>query len=148
MVMKVTKDFISNFNKWSLECKNTLYSDTLSIINFQGDYIQFDKKGNKIYIKKKNRGKFTDYCGGKVTSACIARGKNSPNPTIRKRATFAANARKWKHKKGGVIKYTEDGRRVPDKCPKCGADIIVQLHGEPVYICKNKHYFGTVKFEK
>ena len=52
------------------------------------------KKGNKIHIKKANRGKFTDYCGGKVTSECIARGKASPNPTIRKRATFAANARK------------------------------------------------------
>ena len=55
------------------------------------------KKGGKIHIKKENRGKFTDYCGGKVTSECIARGKASPNPAIRKRATFAANARKWKH---------------------------------------------------
>lgn len=51
----------------------------------------------KIHIKKENKGKFTDYCGGKVTSECISKGKNSPNPTIRKRATFAANARKWNH---------------------------------------------------
>lgn len=98
MVMRITKNFISNFNKWGQECKNNLYSDTISIINFQGDYIQFDKKGNKIYIKKKNRGKFTDYCGGKVTSSCIAKGKNSPNPTIRKRATFAQNSRRWNKK--------------------------------------------------
>ena len=56
-----------------------------------------------IHIKKANRGKFTDYCGGKVTSACIAKGKASSNPTIRKRATFAANARKWKHQNGGKI---------------------------------------------
>lgn len=61
------------------------------------------KKGNKIHIKKKNRGKFTEYCGGTVTSECIARGKNSPNPAIRKRATFAANARKWKHLNGGIL---------------------------------------------
>lgn len=56
-----------------------------------------------IHIKKENRGKFTDYCGGKVTSACIARGKASSNPAIRKRATFAANSRKWarKHDSGG-----------------------------------------------
>ena len=33
------------------------------------------KEGSKIHIKKKNRGKFTDYCGGTVTSECIARGK-------------------------------------------------------------------------
>ena len=61
------------------------------------------KKGSGIHIKKENKGKFTSYCGGKVTSACIARGKASPNPAIRKRATFAANARKWKHENGGVI---------------------------------------------
>lgn len=61
------------------------------------------KKGGGIHIKKANRGKFTDYCGGKVTSECIARGKRSSNPAVRKRATFAANARKWKHQKGGVI---------------------------------------------
>ena len=29
------------------------------------------KNGSGIHIKKKNRGKFTEYCGGKVTSKCI-----------------------------------------------------------------------------
>lgn len=52
------------------------------------------KKGNKIHIKSSHKGLFTKYCNGKVTSECIARGKSSPNPAIRKRATFAANARK------------------------------------------------------
>lgn len=51
--------------------------------------------GGGIHIKKKNRGKFTDYCGGKVTEAYIRKGKNSSNPTTRKRATFAQNARNW-----------------------------------------------------
>lgn len=59
--------------------------------------------GGGIHIKKKNRGKFTEYCGGKVTSECIARGKRSSNPAIRKRATFAQNARGWKHDGGGFI---------------------------------------------
>lgn len=67
------------------------------------DAIEAFKKGNKIHIKKENRGKFTDYCGGKVTSECIQRGKNSLDPKIRKRATFAANARKWKHQSGGIL---------------------------------------------
>lgn len=53
------------------------------------------KDGGGIHIKKKNRGKFTEYCGGEVTEACIRRGKNSSNPTTRKRATFAQNARNW-----------------------------------------------------
>lgn len=61
-------------------------------------YIQKLKKGSKIHIKKENRGKFTDYCGGKVTNECIQRGKNSSNPTIRKRATFAQSSRKWNKK--------------------------------------------------
>lgn len=52
-------------------------------------------EGGGIHINKKNRGKFTDYCGGKVTEACIRKGKNSSNPTTRKRATFAQNARNW-----------------------------------------------------
>lgn len=56
-----------------------------------------------ILIKKENKGKFTKYCGGKVTEACIEKGKDSPDPKIRKRATFAANARTWKHKCGGIM---------------------------------------------
>ena len=67
------------------------------------------KKGNKIHIKKANRGKFTDYCGGEVTNECIQRGKHSSNPAVRKRATFAANARKWKHKEGGQIQRLQLG---------------------------------------
>ena len=69
----------------------------------ESNIIERFKKGNKIHIKKENRGKFTDYCGGKVTSECIQRGKNSPDPKIRKRATFAANSRKWKHQSGGIL---------------------------------------------
>lgn len=63
----------------------------------------FAKSG--IHIKKSNRGKFTDYCGGKVTNECIQRGKRSSNPAIRKRATFAANSRTWskKHMFGGIL---------------------------------------------
>lgn len=63
----------------------------------------FLKKGNKIKIKEKNKGSFTKYCGGNVTSECIRKGKNSPNPKIRKKAIFADNSRKWKHAFGGVI---------------------------------------------
>ena len=71
------------------------------------------KKGHKIHIKSSHKGLFTKYCNGKVTSECIARGKSSPNPAIRKRATFAANARKWKHADGGVIDGTENKKYEP-----------------------------------
>lgn len=59
--------------------------------------------GGTIHIKPENKGKFTEYCGGKVTSECITKGKRSSNPTVRKRAIFAANARKWKHAFGGNL---------------------------------------------
>jgi hypothetical protein len=37
----------------------------------QGGILDFLKNGSGIHIKKKNRGKFTSYCGGKVTDKCI-----------------------------------------------------------------------------
>ena len=67
--------------------------------------LEFLKNGSGIHIKEKNRGKFTSYCGGKVTNECIQRGKNSSNPAIRKRATFADNARHFKHRSGGKIDF-------------------------------------------
>ena len=85
-------DKLMNFTYTQIEIDSIDYPDLLD------NEINEFKSGGKIHIKKKNRGKFTEYCGGKVTSECIARGKASSNPTIRKRATFAANARRW-HKK-------------------------------------------------
>lgn len=76
-----------------------------NFINLNVDnLVQYFKNGHKIHIKKQNRGKFTEYCGGKVTDECIQRGKNSTDPAVRKRATFAANARKWSKKDGGEFK--------------------------------------------
>ena len=77
--------------------------------------IGFYKKGSGIHIKKKNRGKFTEYCGGKVTQKCIAKAKRSRNPTLVKRATFAENSRKWskKHLIGGVILKAKNGFKNP-----------------------------------
>lgn len=64
-------------------------------------------EGGGIHIKEKNKGKFTDYCGGKVTSECIQRGLHSSNPTTRKRANFAQNVRKFKHAYGGFLEGME-----------------------------------------
>ena len=68
--------------------------------------VPYLKKGSGIHIKKKNRGKFTEYCGGKVTDECIQKAKKSKNPKLRKRATFAQNSRHWsKKQQGGQINY-------------------------------------------
>lgn len=96
------------YNQSEIEKFTKIINDNKSVIDKLSnvervDAIEAFKKGNKIHIKKENRGKFTDYCGGKVTSECIQRGKNSSDPKIRKRATFAANVRKWKHQSGGIL---------------------------------------------
>lgn len=82
---------------------NALNKDRMTSLPNSFQALNTFAKGGKIHIKKANRGKFTKYCGGKVTSECIARGKRSSNPAVRKRATFAANARKWKHAFGGDL---------------------------------------------
>lgn len=93
--MELSEKFLENFVKWSEECFQEVYPDRPFLFKRGGLLINVDKKGSKIHIKKANRGKFTDYCGGKVTSECITRGKKSSDPKIRKRATFAQNSRKW-----------------------------------------------------
>lgn len=41
----------------------------------------------------------------------------------------------------------DKGEVVPDKCDKCGGEVVVQIHGEPVYVCKKcGKYFGTMPF--
>lgn len=85
--------------------------------------LQFLKYGG-IHIKKKNKGKFTDYCNGKVTQECINRGKHSSNPITRKRATFADNARHW-------VKKGQNGLTIQQ------GDLIRYSYGYPVYWSNN-----------
>ena len=92
--MKLNQNQISSFIK-TIQDNREIISEICT--PYTQNTVDIFKKGNKIKIKKENRGKFTEYCNGKVTSECIQRGKNSPDPKIRKRATFAANARKWYH---------------------------------------------------
>ena len=51
-------------------------------------------------------------------------------------------------KKKKVIK-NDEGDVVPEKCDKCGGKVVLQIHGEPVYVCKDcGKYFGTMPFPK
>lgn len=103
-------DFLNRYNSGSLALHPmTYYPDMEKIAAFKGyvPKIKSDKlvseakpikKGKSgIKIKKKNRGKFTQYCNGNVTQECINKAKRSGNKTLIKRAVFAENARKWKH---------------------------------------------------
>jgi len=59
------------------------------------------RKPLNIKIKKKNQGALHRTLGvsksKNLTTTQIAKAKRSKNPLTRKRATFAANARKWRH---------------------------------------------------
>ena len=98
--MKYTQNQLTKFSQFFKD--NSQLNLPLKLENYL-DPIELYKKGHKIRIKKENRGKFTEYCGGNVTDACIQKGKNSPDPKIRKRDTFADNARHFKHRFGGQI---------------------------------------------
>ena len=98
--MKLSQNQISSFIK-TIQDNREIISEIYT--PYTQTTVDIFKKGNKIKIKKENRGKFTEYCNGKVTSECIQRGKNSPDPKIRRRATFADNVRHFKHKFGGQI---------------------------------------------
>ena len=54
-----------------------------------------------IAIKKKNQGLLHKNLGvakgGKIPVSKLKSAKNSKSPAVRKRATFALNARKWNH---------------------------------------------------
>ena len=55
------------------------------------------KERPKIEIKKSHEGRFTKYCGGKVTNECIEEGLASHSTKINKMAQFALNSRKFNH---------------------------------------------------
>ena len=61
------------------------------------------------------------------------------NPFIEKYQTLSESKKK-------VVK-NDKGEVVPDTCDKCDGEVVVQIHGEPVYVCKDcGKYFGTVPF--
>ena len=93
------KEFLESY--WNYKQKGILNKEK------SGGILNLFKKGGGIHIKEKNKGKFTSYCGGKVTDECIRKAKASGNPTLVKRATFAQNARHFKHKEGGTVKAQE-----------------------------------------
>jgi len=61
------------------------------------------KKKLKIKIKPSKRGSFTAWCKRQgfsgPNSSCVAKGLRSKNPSIRRKANFSRNAKKWSKKR-------------------------------------------------
>ena len=73
-----------------------------SLPNSFGSELNTFADGGKIYIKPENRGKFTALKERTGKSATWF--KEHGTPAQKKMATFALNARKWKHADGGPLK--------------------------------------------
>lgn len=97
--MQENKNFYKAISAKLMDIINNMSSEDVQYLKCGGKTKRLLKKGGKpkIHIKESQKGSFTSYCGGKVTNECIQRGKNSPDPKIRKKATFAANVRKFNH---------------------------------------------------
>lgn len=72
------------------------------INKFDIDYVDKLKKGYKIKIKKKNRGKFTESAkragmGVQEYARHILANKDKYSSTLVKRANFARNSKSWNH---------------------------------------------------
>jgi hypothetical protein len=69
------KNNAKKISRRALEWRKNKDDDTIYEFEYkQGgkmNILEFLKNGSGIHIKKKNRGKFTSYCGGKVTDECI-----------------------------------------------------------------------------
>ena len=80
--------------------------------NFELFSIPVLANGSGIHIKKENRGKFTET--KKRTGKTTEELTHSKNPLTRKRAIFAQNAKKWKHKDGGEVHKPNGHRSILD----------------------------------
>ncbi len=55
--------------------------------------------------------------------------------------------KKLQESKKKKVVYNDEGKVVPDICPKCGGKVVVKIQGEPIYICSNcGEYYGTMPF--
>lgn len=96
----------SNFNQFFdfiNFCRSNRFQFDSSPAEVSSDFISFYKKGSKIKIKKENRGKFTESAnrsgmGVQEFASHVLSNKDKYSTTQVKRANFARNASKWKHK--------------------------------------------------
>lgn len=84
-------------------CRGNRFQFDTSLTEASFDSIDFYKRGSKIKIKKENRGKFTQSAnrsgmGVQEFASHVLSNKDKYSATQVKRANFARNTSKWKHK--------------------------------------------------
>lgn len=98
--MDINSNLTRNFN--DSRSYNTNFSTIFTQVQIPGEkVIEMFKKGHKIHIKKKNRGKFTESAkragmGVQEYASHVLANKDKYSSTLVKRANFARNSSKWK----------------------------------------------------
>lgn len=106
--------------------------------SFESSELNTFAKGGKIHIKPENRGKFTAL--KKRTGKSATWFKEHGTPAQKKMATFALNARKWKHEDGGPLNPYSAGALV---------DAIYSTFKREKYLGKPSHnYDFTISEEE
>lgn len=93
-----------NLNELKEYCKHNITTRVIKNGDNVSECIFMCKNGSKIHIKKKNRGKFTESAkkhnmGVQQFASKVLSNKDKYSSTLVKRANFAKNSSKWKHKK-------------------------------------------------
>lgn len=122
----------------NLKLIETIRSQCLKDSNFFiENFIKVYEKGgqmNKIHIKDKNKGKFTESAkaAGESVQEHAKSVLNNPNATAlqKKRANFARNAAKWKHSTGGIIKKGLFGMQLQDPPNSAFDELSKKVHGD------------------
>lgn len=102
--MELRNNNFNQFYSFIQFCKNNQFRFNPFLTESIDNTIDFYKNGNKIKIKKKNRGKFTKSAnqsgmGVQEFASHVLSNKDKYSTTQIRRANFARNASKWKHKK-------------------------------------------------
>lgn len=98
-VLKTSKTAMDGANASADMFGNNLVNKDYNSQMWNNGSVTMGKDG--IKIKPSHEGKFTAF--KKRTGETTAEAKNSSDPHVRKMATFAANAAKWKHQHGGKM---------------------------------------------
>ena len=133
----VQKELGINYDEANSMCGDINYNleacleDFLSRVDVNGSYKKRDLS--------KNEEKFKKYRDEKISQE-----KRESEEAERTRQENA----QLNEKRKKVIK-NDEGKVVPETCPKCGGKVHLELHGEPVYLCSDcGEYYGTMPFKK
>lgn len=97
--MSKLDNILRKFQNDLKDCADIIEDEYPTLFKSGGKLVDKKKKKNKIHIKKANEGKFTEAANraGMGVQEYAQKVLNDPNasPTLKKRANFAVQAKRW-----------------------------------------------------